>query len=285
MMQKIALLLFIAILIFVILFCVAKLYIDKKDANKNNKSKQIKGFVNKLNHNEMVNKFASSMPNSNLEQVFNRAKNPWKMTISTFQFVRYGGLLLSLVISIIGLISGFGYEIALFCIAMGILSFWYPMYYYKAIGHERESEWNKTYEFIWVIKHNLMIYDPAKAFMNTKIYIQTHTPHNKELIQGFDDFYKYWSTDEIHPYISRFYPFSVSREIYQIVFNMSKTGDFPEDSLNSLRSFIINSQNLTVEKTLSAVSGKATIYSLPFLMFSVIIALMVPLVFQIIQFI
>ena len=65
---------------------------------------------------------------------------------------------------------------------------------------------------------------------------------------------------------------------------MNKTGDFPEDSLNALRGFIINAQDLTVEKTLSGVSGKATIFSLPFMMLSVIVALLVPMVFQLTQY-
>lgn len=157
------------------------------------------------------------------------------------------------------------------------------MYYYKATGDEREAEWNKMYEFIWVIKHNIMLYDPAKAYMNVKMYIQEHAPHDKEIIQGFTDFYEYWSPEAIDPYIERYYPFSVPREITQILFNMNKTGEFPEDQLNSLRQFIINTQDLSVERTLSAVSSKATIFSLPFLMITIILCLMVPLVVEIVS--
>ena len=258
------------------------MYREKQLKEEKSKKVKVKGFVNKLNHNDVVSKVTSSLPNSHLEVIFNRAKNPWRMTIATFQFIRYVGLAIGVLIAA-GL-AFVGIEYALFALSIGILCFWYPMYYYKAIGDEREAEWNKTYEFIWVLKHNMMLYDPAKAFMNVKLYIQSHAPHNKEIIQGFDDFYRYWDPDEINPYIERFYPFSVTREIYQIIFNMSKTGEFPEDSLNALRTFIINAQNLTVEKTLSGVSGKATIYSLPFLMVSVIVALMIPLIFQILEF-
>lgn len=280
-MQRIAILLFLACLVFLICLSIGFLYRDNILINKNN-NKKVKGFVNKMNNNDFVSKFSKSLPNSNIVKIFNRSKNPWRMTIPTFQFVRYFGLILGIFLSLSLLV--FGLEYSLFSLFIGILCFWYPMYYYKAIGDEREAEWNKTYEFIWVIKHNLMLYDPAKAFNNTKIYIQEHAPHNKEIIQGFSDFYKYWDSEKIDPYIERFYPFSITREIYQIVFNMNKTGEFPEDSLNALRSFIINAQNLSVEKTLSSISGKATIYSLPFLMISVIVSLMVPLIFQIVKF-
>lgn len=281
-MGKFALLLFIAILVFLIVFAIGSIIREKQINEEKKKKVKVKGFVNKLNHSETVNKLTSSLPKSNLEKIFNRAKNPWRMTIATFQFIRFFGLLAGVIVGLALLPLGFEYS--LFSLGMGILCFWYPMYYYTSIGNEREAEWNKTYEYIWVIKHNIMLHDPAKAFMNVKLYVAKHAPHNKEIIQGFDDFYKYWNTEQIDPYIERFYPFSVTREIYQIVFNMYQTGDFPEESLNSLRSFIINAQNLTVEKTLSAVSGQATIYSLPFLMISVIVALMVPLVLQIISF-
>lgn len=284
-MSTFALLTVLAALIFLIFFSIAHMIREKQINKKNEEIKEEikqKGFINKMNHNKFVSKFGKSSNNSELEKIFNRAKNPWRMTIATFQFIRFGGLFLFLIIAMA--LLAVNYQYSIFSLLIGFLCFWYPMYFYKATGDEREAEWNKTYEYIWVIKHNLMLYDPQKSYMNVKIYVQTHTPHNTEIIQGFDDFYRYWSEDGIDPYIQRFYPFSVTREITQIIYNMSKTGEFPEDSLNSLRSFIINSQNLTVEQTLSAVSGKATIYSLPFLMFSIIVALMVPLGYQLLQF-
>lgn len=270
-----------AICVFLILLSVAAMVKNKKEEEK--ETKQVKGIINKLNHSNIVASAGKAIPNSELERIFNRAKNPWKMTIATFQAIRFVGLGFFLILSLASYPIA-GLEVSIFMFGLGILCFWYPMYYYKAIGDEREAEWNKTYEYIWVIKHNITLYDPAKAYMNVKLYIEKHAPHNKEIIQGFEDFYRYWNTDEIDPYIRRFYPFPVTREINQIIFNMHRTGEFPEEELNSLRSFIVNTQNLAVEKTLSSVSGRATIFSLPFLMFSVIIALMIPLIYQILQF-
>ena len=241
-----------------------------------------KGIINKLNHNEFVEQLGSIIPMGELEKIFNRAKNPWNMSLTTFQFIRYGGLTSFFILGSI-LLAVATWQVGMFWISMGLLCWYYPMYYYRAIGNEREMEWNKMYEFIWVIKHNIMLYDVAKAYMNVKVYLEEHAPHNTELIQGFEDFYKHWSTEEISEYVERYYPFSIPREITQILFNMNKTGEFPEEELNSLRQFIINTQDLAVEKTLSGVSSKATIFSLPFLMITVIISLMVPLVFQIIN--
>ena len=204
------------------------------------------------------------------------------MTFGTFQIIRFGGLILGFIIGLI--FAGSIKQIAILGIVSGILCFWYPKYYYKALGDEREQEWSKMYEYIWVLKNNLTLFDPAKAYMNTKMYIQEHAPNNKELIQGFDDFYKYWDVKGIDPYIEQYYNFSITREITQIVFNMSKTGIFPEESLSSLRQFIIDEQDRKVEKILGGVASKATMFSLPFLMISVILALLVPMIMQLIAF-
>lgn len=286
-MNTICLLLFIAVMVFLICFSIFALTKQRNkekqlEKERERKAEYNKGLISMLNDSKFVNTIIQVNNTSNIEKIFNRSKNPWNMTVATFQFVRYGGLILGLVIAIIFL--PINKNISLLMIIIGALFIFYPLYYYTAIGNEREAEWNKMYEFVWVIKHNIMLYDPAKAYMNTRMYIQEHAPHNKEIIQGFEDFYKYWNNEEIDEYIKKYYSFSVPREITQIIFNMNKTGDFPEDSLNALRNFIINAQNLTVEKTLSTVSGKATVFSLPFMMFSVILVLMIPMGFQLLQY-
>lgn len=290
--ERLMLLVFAAIATFLICFAIYGIvyeYKKKKEAEKtknssnNNKEKdQGKINANTTNNFKFINNLGEKLRNEKLEKIFNDAKNPWGISMSLFQIIRFGGFLLSISIGLIVLM--FSMEIAIFIFGIGALFMWYPMYYYKAIGKERAQEWNKMYEFIWVIKHNCMLYDAAKAFLNTKNYIQEHAPHDKEIIQGFQDFYDYYNDDEIPEYIDKYYSFSIPREIYQIVFNMHKSGEFPEDQLNSLRQFIINSQNLIVEKTLSGVSSKATIFSLPFLMVSVIASLLVPLIFQLVGF-
>ena len=254
----------------------------KDDVKKKLRRYKGNGILDNMNHSKTVEKIGSIIPSVDLEKIFNRAKNPWGMNVYTFQFIRYGGLAAGVVFGSLALML-LPWQIGFMLIVCGVICWYYPMYFYKATGDEREAEWNKMYELIWVIKHNIMLYDPAKSYMNVKIYIEQHAPHNKEIIQGFSDFYKYWDEDGIDPYIERYYPFSIPREIVQIVFNMSKTGEFPEEQLNSLRQFIINMQDLSVEKILSSVSSKATIFSLPFLMITVIVCLMVPLVLQIVN--
>ena len=275
-------------LVLVLAFCLLlfALFVEtRNEGQKIGKKKKYKGknIIDTMNHRDWVQNFGKMIPSDGLQKIFNRAKNPWHMNIPTFQCIRYGGLIVGIVGGAITLPT-LPWQIGAMFLLCGGLAWYYPMYYYKAIGNEREAEWNKMYEFIWVIKHNIMLYDPAKAYMNVKIYIEQHAPHDKELIQGFEDFYVYWNEDGIDPYIEQYYPFSIPREITQILFNMTKTGEFPEEQLNSLRQFIINTQDLSVEKILSGVSSKATIFSLPFLMITVIVCLMVPLLLQIVSF-
>lgn len=287
-LSSIGLLIFMLILVLIGCFMVYSLVRTKQledklsEAKRKRQENREKGIINRLNESEIVEIVGKFIPMGKLEVIFNRAKNPWGMSLATFQFIRWGCSTLLFAIGLPMFLFA-PWQVPVSICMVGGLCWYYPMYYYKAIGDEREAEWNKMYEFVWVIKHNIMLYDPQKAYMNVKTYIQEHTPHNKEIIQGFDDFYRLWHDDEIDPYIEQYYPFSVPREITQILFNMHRTGDFPEQQLNSLRQFIINAQDLTVEKILSTVSTKATSFSLPFLMITVIISLMVPLLFQIIQ--
>ena len=278
----------LAVCLVLVVFACILLYVIVKQSRfeeqKVGKRKRKSGILGRLEDSDLVQSLGKIIPSTKLERIFNRAKNPWGLTVPVFQCIRYGGLV---VFGVLGGLSAivFPWQISATLLLCAGLCWYYPMYFYKAIGNEREAEWCKMYEFIWVIKHNIMLYDPQKAYMNCKIYIEEHAPHNKEIIQGFSDFYEYWDPNGIDPHIDQYYPFSIPREITQIVFNMTKTGEFPEEQLNSLRQFIINVQDLSVEKILSGVSSKATIYSLPFLMVSVIIALLVPMIFQIINFI
>lgn len=273
-----------AFLIFTMILCILKMIRSKNKENQKRKVIRTGNLIYDLNHNEAIANFGKSMPGkeSELRKIFYRAKNPWNMTIATFQFIRFFGLIVFGIAALIFI--GIFYQVGLLFAGCAILCFWYPMYYYKALGDEREAEWSKFYEFVWVLQNNLTLYDPAKAYINTKLYIESHAPHDKEIIQGFQDFYDHWNPNAIDDYITKYYDFSITREITQIVFNMHQTGDFPEDSLHNLRKFIIQQQDLTVKKIISGVAGQATLFSLPFLMISVILALMVPMLMQLINY-
>lgn len=278
---------FVALLIFILCSFILlsiryKILIKMKRETDPQRKKKYKGLVSKMNHSEFIESATKNLMQEGLQRVFNNSKNPWKMTIPTFQFIRFGGLLVFTSLAFLSYVA-ISQNVALLFLGIGILCWYYPIYYYKGIAKERELEWNKMYEFVWIVKNNLMLYDSYKTYVNVKTYIEEHTPHNKELINGFKDFYEHYSEEEIDEHITKYYDFAIPKEIIQIIFNMNKSGVFPENELNALRTFIINKQDLAVETMLSGIAGKATLFSLPFMMVSVILALLVPLGIQILN--
>lgn len=243
-------------------------------------------FVGRLNENALINRFGrltTTESNDALVKIFNASKNPWGITPTIFRGLRLAVVIIGSVISIsiyvlFGSVQTTGYAVFL-----TVLAWWYPMYYYKAIGKEREEEWNKIYEYIWVIKNSSLLYDAKKVCLETRDYIAQHYPHQEEIITGFNDFYEHWSEQEIPEFVLKHYDFYLAKEIYNILYNMAITGTSPDQNLNNLRSFSINKHNGRIQEILSGVPSKATLGTLPFLMLSVVIALLVPMVMSIMK--
>lgn len=236
-------------------------------------------IVTKLRNNRFVRNIGAinNESKSKWETLFNNAKNPWGITPAIFQFIRITCLFSGAILAIVFYSIFENKMMSLIGLFIAIVGWWYPMYYYKAIGKEREVEWDKVYEFVWLIKNTAMLYDGRKVCLEVKNYIEAHYPHYKEIISGFDDFYTYWEEGIVPDFIKKYYNFAIPKEVYNILLQMSITGEFPEISLNNLRVFTLNKHDGKVQKILSGVSSKATLSSLPFLMVSVVVAIMVPM--------
>ena len=223
---------------------------------------------------------------SKWQKLFNNAKNPWGLTPTLFRAIRLGSIIIGLLISLLFYILMEGKQFVILGLIISGIGWWYPMYYYKEIAKERENEWDKMYEFIWVIKHSAWLYDAKKVCLETKKYIENHYPQYKELISGFNDFYNHWDerSNELPEFILKYYNFPVPKEIYNILFQMQQTGNPPDQSLDNLRVFTLNRHKAKIQKCLSLVASKATIASLPFLMISIIIALLIPMILTVMQF-
>lgn len=236
-------------------------------------------LVTNLNRNRLINRLGKSKRDGDLIDVFNKSKNPWGITPTIFRAMRTGTIIASLALAAFFFVFLGANKVALFVLIVGVVLWWYPLYYYKAIGKEREQEWDKIYEFIWVLKNSSMLYDAKKVCLETRDYIQEHYPHQKEIIEGFIDFHIHWEDDEIPEYILKYYNFPIPKELYTILYNMNISGQPPNQNLDNLRSFALNKHNKLIQKTLSQVPTKATIGTLPFLMFSVVIALLIPMMY------
>jgi hypothetical protein len=272
------------VIVFIIFACT--ILINKIKSNKVTEYDNYDGFVSnsfaidKLNKSYIINKFNNTYDRDDLVKLFNDSKNPWGITPNIFVALRVLSVLIGIILAIVLYACTHQFLNCLFGIMLSFIGWFYPMYYYKAIAKDREREWNKIYEIIWIIKYTSTIYDSKKVFIETRNYLSSHYPKYKEMIQGFDDFYKYWDPDKIPDYIVKYYNFSIPKELYKIMFNMNETGIYPEQNLNNLKNFSINKHNEVIQKVLGNTPSLATISSLPFLMLSVILAILVPLLSQ-----
>lgn len=64
------------------------------------------------------------------------------------------------------------------------------------------------------------------------------------------------------------------------MYNSFATGMPADDQLDQLRKFTLNAQDKAVVKILSGTESTATLFSLPFLMIGIIIAMLVPMLVQ-----
>lgn len=241
-------------------------------------------IINKLNASDAIKDFGSRFENSKeLTVLFRKSKNPWNLTHFTYNAIRFGGLAVCIVLALIAYFV-VGIEIMILFLIFGFLCFYIPQKKYKDAAADRERQWNQLYQFIWVIKHNATFYDPKKVWLETEAYISSHTKNLPELENGFHDFAEHWNGSYMDDYIHNNYgDFEIPKELFNIMLVSQQTGEYPENELNSLRTIIINKMNFTVQDVLSTVGAKATMSSAPFLLASVALVVIVPVVLQIME--
>ena len=240
----------------------------------------IRGF----NESSFVQDIGSHFGNSNTEVLFRKAKNPMGLTVSTYCFIRYFGLAIGLIVSILIFTFSGNFGFAMMFALFGIACFGYPKSVYENAAKKRESQWNQFYQFIWVVKHNLSFYDPRTTWLETEKYIREHSNNLPELEQGFHDFAEHWNGTFVDDYIKETYgDFIIPKQLFDVVLTSQLTGEYPDKELNSLRTVIINKMDFHVQEVLSAIGMKATLYSTPFVMASVTLVTLVPVLLDIVE--
>lgn len=256
----------------------------KKDKVPLGKKLSSEYIIGEMNDSPFVEQFGSFFSGQKeLEILFRKAKNPWNLNPYTFNFIRYGGLIAGLILALLVSVF-FDWLYALIPLAFGILCFVLPKKKYEDIAHKREVQWLQTYQFMWVIKHNLSYFDPKKTWYEVEKYIKSHTENLPELEQGFHDFGAHWNPNGMDEYIKTTYgDFVIAKQLYEIVAVSQQTGEYPENELNSLRTVILEKMNYHCQEVLQMVGTKATIASAPFLLVSVSLVILVPVCMQIIS--
>lgn len=242
------------------------------------------GVISTLNKSSFIQDMGSQMgtKNKEIEVLFRKSKNPWGLTPATYQFLR---LILAPVCAVIGLgMFAFSAEIGVILIAIGACLFIIPKKKYEAAAEAREGQWCQLYQFMWIIKHNLEMNSPKVACNETAKYIDEHADNLPELVQGFHDFSDHWNQEGMDEYLEYSYgDFSIPKDLYGILANSVRTGTSANDQLTSLRRVIIEKMNYRVQQVLSEVSEKATTRSSPFLLASVSVVVLGPVILTILN--
>lgn len=243
-----------------------------------------KSIINRFNNSQAIQDFGGKFTNNKeLEILFRKSKNPWNLTPATYNFIRFGLGGASMILAIASYLI-IDWTFALVFAAAGSLFFFLPKKKYTDIASHRENQWNQLYQFIWVIKHNLNYYDPKKTWINTENYIKDHAPNLDELQEGFHDFSIHWNGNNMDEYINKNYgDFPIPKQLYEVVLNAQLTGEYPNEELNSLRKIILEKMNFHVQEVLQMVGAKATMASAPFLLCSVSLVILVPVMLSIFE--
>lgn len=239
--------------------------------------------INSLNTNPLIKNFGARFDNSKTDILFRKSKNPWGLTPEVYNVIRIGGLVIGALLAICAYFM-VGISIAIVFCVLGLTVFFVPKMKYEGVAKKRESQWNQLYQFMWVIKHNLGFYDPKKTWIEVERYVKEHTNNLPELEEGFHDFAEHWNSEYMDDYIMRTYgDFTIPKQLFDIILISEQTGEFPENELNSLRTIIINKMDFHVQEVLSTVGMKATLYSTPFVLASVSIVVLIPVILSVAQ--
>lgn len=241
------------------------------------------GMIERIDSSSAAIALTSTLGNTeSLDSLFRRSKNPWNLTPVTYNFIRYGASSIAFITGLALLPLSWTFTL-IFGAAGGMLLL-LPKQKYESEAHKRENQWNQLYQFMWVIKHNLNFYDPKKTWLETEKYIHEHTDNLPELECGFKDFAAHWNGKYIDTYLKRTYgDFAIPKQLLDIVLTSQLTGEYPDKELTSLRQIILEKMNFHVQETLSTVGMKATMYSSPFLLVSVALIVLVPVLLQLIE--
>ena len=276
----------VGLVIAVCLFILGAVLHTSQKINKKGIPRTSEGITKALNNSAFVQDFGKKFIGSSskeLEVLIRKSKNPWGLTPFTFQAIRFGGGGILLFIGIVVAVF-IDWTYALIFIAFGAMCFILPKSMYTSYANSRESQWNQLYQYMWVIKHNLSWHDPKKVFYEAERYIDTHSKTTPELVQGFHDFAAHWNGSYADEYIvENYFDFSIPKELYSIILNSQVVGEYPGKELDSLRRVILEKMNFHVQDTLSTVGMKATMYSSPFLLGSVGLVVLVPVIISLIS--
>ena len=276
----------IAIVIFCFLIIITKSNYDfkKQIAITQQKIKGINPDIIKetISNNNVINNIGSRLSTKDQNILFRKSGNPWGISYEAWLGIRYGGLALGLLLGLVFLFLLPIVGIAFFIIGAGC--FIIPKSEYEKVIKEREIDYAKMYEVLWVLANNLSFSEAATACRETKSYLEDHPNTGKYLVELFDDLAENFSGEEISPFIKEKYgDYPVPIELAEILITSYQTGTYPKPELNALQEMLENDMDTKVNSVLTQVASKATFISTPAMLLALFVVAIFPMLFNILQ--
>lgn len=231
-------------------------------------------------------KIFNKFNNEGLDYLLRVSKNPYHFTPTVFLGIKY---VCSILCVIVGLMvyaaTNDGLYLGFFVLS-GFLCFWYPTYYYQDLIRQRERSWNKIYSYIWRVDNDLETNDPKKMCIDMRDYLLDLG--EIEMSQGFNYFYECWpetperSNQSIEEF-AKMFPFQLPKDLYFVILETWKNSTSASQRLENYRRTAILKYEKFSNNILAKVPSTATIYSLPFLLISVMVAILFPAVLDIMK--
>lgn len=231
-------------------------------------------------------KIFNKFNNEGLDYLLRVSRNPYHFTPTTFILIKYPCAILCVILALIVYACTTDPLYTGFLVLAGVLCFWYPTYYYKDLIKQRERSWNKIYSYIWRIDNDLETNDPKKMCIDMRDYLLDLG--EIEMSQGFNYFYECWpeNPERANQAIEEFakeFPFQLPKDLFFVILETWKNATSASQRLENYRRTAILKYEKFSNNILSKVPSTATMYSLPFLLISVMIAILLPAVLDIMK--
>lgn len=232
-------------------------------------------YINQL---EIIRLF-QSLDKSDLDTLFRVSRNPWNMTKLIWILIKYVGTPVAVGAAVLA--YGIFGEILVSVVLLVVAGFclFYPTGHYKAIIKERERAWNKMYSHVWRISNLLDDYDPKKCCIEMRDYF--NKVGEGELAYGFEAFYEMWPEDfnsipEAMEEFALYFPFEIPKDLFYVLLECWRNSSPANERLDNFRKNCELRYEKFSSELLSKVPSRATMLSLPFLMISVMAAILFP---------
>ncbi len=243
--------------------------------NKNLTNEELQLKIEQLKIIRAVNK----LNNKEVEDMLRLSGNPMHLTPTLFTAFKYLSPVACAIVAIYSYFLNGDMSISVIAIALGIILFWYPTYQCKKIIEERRSKWSKIYSYLWRIQNDLSVNDVPKVCLNMKSYFASIGEF--ELANGFNSYFecfpdKFENSDRAIEKLKEVYPFDIAVDFYEILLQSWGTSLNCDDRIDNFYKNAVMKYEKYANKVLSGVSATATLISLPFLMVSILIIILLP---------